>query len=84
MMFARSVMSLHGGSTDELRKVLLIPSPVRILRIPEQEYPSEKDKAVTAVWAHKVNQCGSVALSETIPFYSSIWQCIHEEKFHLA
>lgn len=32
-MFARSVMSLHGGSTDELCKVLLIQSPVWILRI---------------------------------------------------
>lgn len=42
-------MSLHGGSTDELCKVLLIQSPVWILRIPEQEYPSEKDKAVSAV-----------------------------------
>lgn len=83
-MFARSVMSLHGGSTDELRKVLLIQSPVRILRIPEQEYPSEKDKAVSAVWAHKVNQHGSVALSEAIPFYSGIWQCIHDKKIHLG
>jgi len=80
-MFARRVVSLHGGSTGELCKVLLIRSPVRMLRTREQEYPSEKDKAVNAVWAQKVNQRGSVALSETIQFYFSIWMYSWRKNF---